>query len=246
MDQDGSDTIWLLDLASGSLRQLTFGGTESYGSWSPDGESIWFECGNAICRRGLEEGASIDTVVTGEAPRQSISGRYLVYASPSEDILLRDLATGIDIPIDTSSAQKVLPYPSPDERYVTYVTSVDDGALAVRPVSGTAEYRQPSGVGGSWLPRWSSDGQYVYYGTVGGVRRIRVSTDGGFRFGGSPETVVESQFPLFDVHPDGTELMVSSRTVRWAQNDTGELERRVDSMGWLQNWSEYLERTLPR
>lgn len=225
----GEIQIFVQDVeATAAPRQLTFQGSNSSPVWSPDGEYLAF----ASRRPGTEGGQDLFQATVGsDEPETRVTGRAGVQIPvdwPTQDVLLfEDRAAGgvVELwmvnPMDGVSPVPYLQWDasvtqgrvSPDRLRVVYVLS-EAGRPAVF-VSGFPEARQPSRVSPSagYLPRWSPDGDVVYYWTGGPVYDslmvAHVSTDPSFRVL-STELVLAEDRIAWDMHPRGGRALIVS------------------------------------
>jgi Tol biopolymer transport system component len=137
---------------------------------------------------------------------------------------------------------------SPDGKWVAYAEPSMQTApvIYVRNFPPTVKYRVDTGVN----PFWASNSRKLYFvGVVGsaGIASVTVTTNAGFEFSKSPETVPRPQ-PLgggpnlprqYDIAPDGEHFVIVSVTDRDAQSPTQPHVRVV------LNWFEELKARVP-
>ena len=195
--------IWILDVASGASRRLTFDPHDDCGpTWSPDGKRIAFFSD----RRGVREiyqkpadGSGDDEllVASKDFPLHiedwSADGRFLVLNSPRPRTKL-DLFL---VPLEPPGERKPIPFLatealehrghiSPNGRWIVYCSSESQQRpeIYVRDLTpqgqpGPGKW-QISNAGG-WVTRWRRDGKEILYATNAAgshIVSVAVKTDG--------------------------------------------------------------------
>lgn len=110
---------------------------------------------------------------------------------------------------------------SPDGKFVVFTDLSIPRRVFVRKIDGAGEW-EISSTQGFFNPRWSPQGDFLYYSTARGeIMRHRVSIDPTFTTLGNPETLVilASSAEEIAVHPDGVRLMANSPVLLDADND---------------------------
>jgi Tol biopolymer transport system component len=227
--------IWVLDVASGASRRLTFDPHDDCGpTWSPDGKRIAFFSD----RRGVREiyqksadGSSEDELLVAslDFPLHledwSADGRFLVLNSPRPRTRLDLFLVSLEPP----GARKPIPFLdtealehrghiSPNGRWIVYCSSASDRPeIYVRDL--TAQGRPGPGTwqisnAGGWVTRWRRDGKEILYATdAPGSRIVSVAVrPTGPTFEPGPPTplgvTVGVPGDFFDVTRDGQRLLV--------------------------------------
>jgi serine/threonine protein kinase/Tol biopolymer transport system component len=168
-----NDDIWLYDMGSGATTRFSFErGDEDFPLWTADASSVMYTAGppsRLLLRKANGAGDAEQFQFAGaRATSCSSDGKFIVYAD-------RDPVTGFDLwllplmgdrkprPLLRSRFNETEASFSPDGRWIAY-TSDETGvpAIYVRAVTGDGGHWQLSTEGGRW-PRWSSDGQSVWY-----------------------------------------------------------------------------------
>jgi eukaryotic-like serine/threonine-protein kinase len=219
------DTLWVLEVASGTLSRLTFDGDVSGVRWTPDGRSLVY-LGNAegsrTAYRVAADGGGKPEVVFGRdewwindaAPRPDGSGT-LVCAQDmrGQDLYFVRKGGGTAEPFLVTPSDERQPDFSPNGSFLVYASNETDRyEVYVRPFPGPGPKRQVSTAGGI-LPHWARDGREVFYWEVGQVARLmKVTFEAGSEPKiGPPEPLFEAPLAMVDdygVTPDGRFVMV--------------------------------------
>ncbi len=200
-------------------------------TWSPDGRQILFNQTGSI-KAIADDGSGVAHVlVRGSNASWSRDGRFLVYHVSEPD-------TGRDLwylPEGEDDAEPVswlkspynegAPQMSPDGRYVAF-TSDQSGRVEVYVVDfpGGAN-RTLISTGGGAHPRWSFQGDTLFYLEGDRLMRVHVSTGGALQVD-TPEVLFSGEeagvnlaawrgafdVPPYDVHPDGERFVMVGAT----------------------------------
>jgi Tol biopolymer transport system component len=231
--------IWIHDVERGTKTRLTFGANRAWSpAWLPDGKEVVFPDGNApftIARQRLGASGTPMTVREGFDPSFSPDGRYIVFtlqtAGPDWDLHVLDLqgdAGEATLFVDDTGFQG-WPRVSPDGRYVAYYsdeTTVNE--VYIRPFPDGDGKWQVSVDGGFW-PRWSRNGDRIYYVNDDTLFEVDVSAEPSLRLGQPREiftreplgwTLVFGWPAGFDVSPDGERFAVC-RAVEQERSSSG-------------------------
>ena len=228
--------IWILDVASGTPRRLTFDPHDDCNPvWSPDGSRVAFFSD----RRGVREiyqkrvdGSGDDELLVASEDfgrnleSWSADGRFLSYnaARPgrSNDIFLVPLSKpgeASPVPFLATPAVEHFSALSPNGRFLAYQSDESGRAeLYVREVTvqglpGPGKWQISNGAA-SLYPRWRPDGRELLFFDRAGLLAASVQTDGStFRFG-VPKPLgvrrgehVPMGFGLWSVSRDGQRLL---------------------------------------
>jgi Tol biopolymer transport system component len=190
--------IWSHDVARGTKTRLTFDAArESHPAWSPDGNRVLYFSpnGTKLMSQAADGGGTPQVLTEGGAPNVSRDGKYVVFdrASPKggTDLWYLELAgEKKPVPFLETPASEFAPKISPDGRLVAY-TSDESGSVHVslkRFPSGEGRW-QVSLTGGIW-PRWSGEGDRLYYREGNAIMEVEVQTQ--------PAIVLSTPKKLFD------------------------------------------------
>ena len=178
-DEAGSNTLWLMDVATGATTRFTFGGDDTGSSiWSPDGRWIYFTSGRNgqynIYRKPTDGSADAERVLKAADTQRpndiSADGRFLLIEDFSS-VTNRDLVYSTIPPIGEPKAFRATPADetdgrfSPDGRWVAYCSDENhpgDFEVFVSAFPPGGGRWQVSSGGGFW-PTWSADGRELYF-----------------------------------------------------------------------------------
>jgi Tol biopolymer transport system component len=204
-DRDGSENLWLIDIASKETRQLTNGSTKSYESpeWLPDG----------------------NYVVAATAENMAVRGDA---RNPKLWMWHVDGGTGVQIIKEPGSRRITGPTPTPDGQHIwfaqrtnlwQYNAILPQYQLAVYDRETGEQYTRSSRYGSAFRPTVSPDGVWLVYGTRHEEHtglRLRELATGEERWLAYPvtrddqESVASSDvLPGMSFTPDSTEVVVS-------------------------------------
>jgi eukaryotic-like serine/threonine-protein kinase len=226
--------IWVLDVARGASRRLTFDPHHDCGpTWSPDGSRIAFRSDRrapgGIYQKRADGSGDDELVIESKDSPLSVSdwsadGRFLVYAS-SRPRYLWDIYL---LPLSAAGERKPIPYLvtdaledsgqiAPNGRWMAY-RSTAHGRFEVyvqevtpRGEAGAGEWQISSG--GAWSPQWRRDGKELFYGTATGVHSVAVTGDGPSFEASAPRQLfdpelVEEPGAAFAVTRDGERFLL--------------------------------------
>ncbi len=195
---DKSDDLWLLDIASGVMRQLTFSGVRGDPAWDPTGTKIAFNCGasgreGGICEVSPDNNIESRLIMPGASqPSYAPDGQSLAYIllvpETRTDVWSSALAPGAKPQlIRQSPAFDYSPKISPDGRFIAY-----GSAELGRPEVFVADYPMPKrrlqvSTGAGAQPSWNPQGGEVFYLDSGGrVQSVAIDANGR---GGKPQVL---------------------------------------------------------
>ncbi len=215
--------IWVHDVGRGTKIRLTSAETPEYSpTWSPDGARVFFNIQSEILEVPADGTGEPRKLATGWGQAASRDGRFLLFTRPGgdatgQDLFYLDLAAGgepaafLQTPEDES-----FPRPSPDGRYVAYVSD-ESGRQEVylkRFPSGEGEW--PVSVdGGSWHT-WSPNGDELFFVHDGTLLSVPVRTSPVLTLGAPKALFSERDTQLqitrrgYGVAPDGRFVMVQA------------------------------------
>jgi Tol biopolymer transport system component len=236
MISEGQSDIWILDLESRGLRNLTSGGgSESFPVWSPDGSRLYYTTNTGGVTRTVSkavEGDATETDLTPNAlfPRSiSPDGSVLlgrVIRTNSFDVAAVEIASRQARPVVASAANEHEPSFSPDGRFVAY-QSDESGTdnVFVHEISTGNKWQVTTG--GGTQPRWSAGGREIVYRNGSTLFALAVS---GRSFSpGTGQPVFSAPNLIgFDISADG------KRIVAVQQGDNPENPQFVLVSGWFE------------
>ncbi len=203
----GNSDIWVHDLVRSTKTRLTFdAASEWHPTWSPSGDEVayWLQGVGSSLRKIAADGTGEPVVLVESennlpSPSWSHDGGYLVYQEPNPDTrmdirylkLETDGTPSEPITFLATSASEIHPKLSPNGRFVAYASNESQRyEIYVRPFPEGAGRRQAS-VNGGTGPRWSSDGNVLYYVSNGALMSVSVPTAQGGTFS-QPQQLFES------------------------------------------------------
>ncbi len=231
--------IWVRDVRrrTSILVAAERGEASSVPTWSPDGKRIAFARWQ-VNRLNLFVAAADGT---GRAERvldrKALSvpqfwtpdGNGLVFMEVAidrerlnADLKMLSLKDGTDRPLLHTEHSELNAVLAPDGRYVAYQSN-DSGRweIYVRPFPDVDTARWTISPDDGEDPRWSSDGQWIFYRSSGKIVRVAVSAKGRFS-AGPPQLVFDARLPVtgqapqayvfrrrsYDVAPDNSRVIV--------------------------------------
>ncbi len=259
--ESGSGDIWVWSFAQGVQTRLSFErGEVGRPVWSPDSTRIAYTlAGDGIYIRQADGTGEAQRILDLRsigfgAPTHWTQDDQIVYmhagTGSSSDISLLSLAdTANPTPLFTSSFAEDRGQVSPDGRWLAY-NSTESGRreVYVRPFPdvGTGKWQISTSGGGD--PRWSPDGNTLYYQGDTALMAASIRTEPGFMSETPIALFDTSQFGgtgadfEFDVAPDG-ESFIFGRSTLVAEGQDRDTER--GRIVVVQNWLEELERLVP-
>ena len=245
--EDGGQSLWVLDLASGVSNRLTFGDVGDVPSWSPSGDSVLYidrsrPGGNRIVLRAADgTGEPKDLVTLQERLGRPEASRRLdriAFARPS-GIGILDVRTGEVTDLEKNVENPIDPRLSPDGRFVLYGADLTAGERHVwmQPVPADGS-RWDLSRGEADYGAWSAAGDAVYFQTPEGIARVPVSTTNGRVAIGNPEIVLASTGG-FELLPDGSGVIVN----RLAETRNG--DSRGAPVSVIFHWTKELAALAP-
>lgn len=184
--------IWVVPVAGGQARQLTFDSCESgWPSWTPDGKSIVFSsarAGSLTLWRVPAAGGTPSPLTTGAGedtePDISADGGTLLYSTQrkSWSLMLLDLPTGQQTEVLSRRVRILFPALSPDGGRIAFSQPMATGSHVYVVSADGRDVRQVTHGDGerNLNPRWSSDGAWLYFYHLFPSKSFRkISIDGG-------------------------------------------------------------------
>ncbi|HVH27817.1 MAG TPA: protein kinase [Vicinamibacterales bacterium] len=244
----GTWGLSVIDLARGTRVRLAAGERISTPAWAPDGRSILYSTtppGTAepVIRRVWLDGSPSESLEPGFRPVSRDGLRYFFdrFRNNDFDLLVGTLDRTAPVTAFVGGAlADVAARPSPDGRLVAYMSmpsiTVGNPEVVLRRDPGTGARWQVSSGGGSH-PRWSHEGDRVYYITADGIYEVAVTTSGQTLKLSPPRRLFARRAPLTEIGPDGFDVardgrfllleQVASSTERFVQVVLNWTPRRV-------------------
>ena len=247
--RQGTEDIWIYDLARDLASRVTFGPTwNSVPMWSNDGREIFFRTartGPVDIYRKSGDGTGPERPLVHSEPIKFIGdsspdGRWLMYYALDSrkktrfDIRLLSLRDGHDEPFLQTEFNEGEPAFSPDGRWVAYVSD-ETGRNEVYLTTFPASQRKVRvSTGGGETPRWRRDGKELFYlSTDLTLHSVAVSEDARTS---APKALFKlrpsGSGALYDVAPKGDRFLVglpasetSTSTISLVVNWISELGR---------------------
>jgi dipeptidyl aminopeptidase/acylaminoacyl peptidase len=230
IEQATSD-LWMYDIASDKLTQLTFESGARFPVWSPDGQRAAFSSNRA----GPLNLFLIDISRPGTGERLTSSENLQVAGSWSSDgqtlaFVEQDPTKGRDIrlmaPTDRSPRpwlesmfEEGAPRFSPDGLWLAYVTN-ESGRHEVylRPFAGSRGTQQVSSGGGT-EPVWARDGRGLFYRQGDRMMEVRLAGGGADLQAGRPQALFESPFGKGSIDAANYDVTQDGQRFLMVQND---------------------------
>ena len=218
----GTWGLSVIDLARGTRVRLAGGERVSTPAWAPDGRSILYSArppgaADPVIRRVWLDGSPSESLGPGLRPASRDGFRYFFDRLRNNDF---DLLVGTldrTAPTETfvgGALADVAARPSPDGRLVAYMSMpsvvVGNPEVVLRRYPATDARWQVSSGGGHW-PRWSAEGDRVYYITADGIYEVAVTTSGQTLTLSRPRRLFGRRAPLTEIGPDGFDVARDGR-----------------------------------
>jgi serine/threonine-protein kinase len=245
--------LYVYDITSNIMTQLTFKPGITYPVWSPDGElaaftASWKGQNDTIHSIPIDGTREVDELYTSDNPIYSTSwspdGLWLAFyeinPATQRDIWILSLEDRKASPIIATQNNERVPMFSPDGRYIAYVSN-DTGRdeIFVQPFPTTGAKWQISDDGGR-EPLWAPDGRSLYYRMGNKVMSVRLGKDPAFTWE-KAQMVFEGDF--FS-HVNYTSYCITPRGDRFLMSKP-KGESVIKKINVVLNWFEELERLVP-
>ncbi len=245
-----TDNIWVYDIPTETLTQLTFEGSNSMPVWTPDGARLTFSSSKAgplnLFWKPADGSGSDERLAASEQPQAaqswSADGRMLLYVEYStttgRDVWVLSRASEIKSrPVLQSPSNEDGPALSPDGRWLAYVSDESGhNEVYVRPfpnLAGSSAGWQVSTDGGT-EPLWSHDGSEIFYRIGNKMMAAKVRALPSFK-SSAPQMVFEGVYdkgtasrPAYDVTADGMRFLV----VKADESESAPAELEI-VLGWF-------------
>jgi len=246
-NEKGSD-IWIVDLARGTPKRLTFGGVNDHPIWTPDGRAIVYGGvvgGKAGIYKVLADGSSTQpqlllTAAAALPTSFTPDGRTLLFTQaaatgkPSIMVFPLDPAGATPHPLRESAAADGEGQVSPDGHWVALASNESGRSeIYVVPFPGPGAKFQISADGGT-RERWSASGHELFFWDLTAGNATLLSST--IQFSPFTSTPAQKLFTTFTgttwgVAPDGQHFLVESvsngGTMVTVTNWFDELRRRA-------------------
>jgi serine/threonine protein kinase/Tol biopolymer transport system component len=250
----GTQDIWIFDLARGTRTRLTFGTTSQLSpAWSPDGKTIFYQSnaigGFHIYSKPADGSGSEQTVLESKdaeeaIPAPSPDGRYLVYlrrsgGQPSTDLWALPLfGDRKPIPIFQTAFLKNGAAVSPDGKWLAYQTNeTGRNEIYVTAFPGGGAKWQVSTNGGT-AAHWRKDGKEMFFlDPTDSIVAVDANISGSAPQLGVPHALfqanaIQRQTGPFDVTGDGKKFLLN----------IGNLKEGSDPLTLVLNWPAELKK----
>jgi Tol biopolymer transport system component len=249
----GTQAIWIFDLARGTKTRLTFGAaSQGAPAWSPDGKTVFYQSnasgGFHIYSKAADGSGSEQTVIESKDaeeafPKTSPDGRYLVYVrrsggQPANELWALPLfGDRKPFPFVQSAFLKNGVAFSPDGKWLAYHTN-EQGRNEVYITAfpgGGAKWQVSTNGGG--LAHWRRDSKELFFlDPSDNIVAVDVNLSGKAPQLGVPHTLfqasaVQRQNGPFDVTADGKRFLVN----------IGNLKEGSDPLTLVLNWPAELK-----
>jgi serine/threonine-protein kinase len=242
--------IWTIELSSGALERLTDGEGNDRPEWSADGRRVLYSSAREQ-PQGLwwqpADGSGPATKLQShrDPVREGVftpDGKALIFrtdnTSNDRDIWMRALSGDTTVvALATSANDEKEPRPSPDSRWLAYVSNESGREEVYVKALAPGGGRVPVSVGGGGEPLWAPQGLRVIYRTGEQVLEATIATTPTLRVSGRRVLFSGSYgsdvfHPNYDVAPDGKSFVMvqpvdQSRGLVMVLNWARELKARI-------------------
>jgi eukaryotic-like serine/threonine-protein kinase len=246
----GGLEIWTIDLGSRALQRLTSEGGNDRPEWTADGRRVGYSSSRDIPQgfwwQPVDGSAPASKLIAVADPvREGVftrDGKAVLYRTDhtdhSRDIWLRSLgADSTPVPLLVSINDEKEPRPSPDSRWLAYVSNESGReevyVRSMMPGGG----RVPVSAEGGGEPLWAPQGLTLYYRFGNEVIEATLATTPSLRVVGrrvlfSGPYASDIFHPNYDVAPDGKSFLMvrpvdQSRGLVMVINWAREIRRRI-------------------
>jgi serine/threonine protein kinase/WD40 repeat protein len=269
----GSEDIYIWDIIHENMRQLTFDEADDcFPLWTRDGKRIVFTS-NRKHNTGVywkaADGTGEDELLCSLSEEillpwsWSADGKTLALISVTYESTLADIVT---LCLDGDKTVKPLlqtgqwetaPQISPDGKWIAYIVNesrqdpFSQYELYVRPFPNVSGGLWKVSMSGADEPKWSWDGNELFYWTDDALMVVAVASEPTFKFG-TPKVLLQRK-PMgtssmgltgipWDVHPDGKRFLMLKES---GTPDKISAEKSPRSINIVLNWTEELKQRVP-
>ncbi len=248
----GIPDIWVYDFARSTVTRLTFGpGPNSYPVWTPDNKRViyWSSlAGRASMRWKAVDGSGADEelhIASDSGAPESVSpdGKTLLFSAVNPDGGIGTQVLSLDgelkvRPLLASQFTQNRAQFSPDGHWIVYESNESTrNEIYVQPFPGPGGKWQISTSGGT-MPRWSRNGQEIFFRYGNQMMSVPVETRPAFK-AGTPRLLFQGNYlggSNYDVAPDGQHFLM----IKEKEAQAGSKEVNV-----ILNWFDDLKRRVP-
>jgi serine/threonine-protein kinase len=255
VDPAASRNLWMQDVAGSTLTPVTFGGSNLWPVWTPDGRHITYASNRPVTSWDIfwkptdgsgNEAPLVQRELTQIPRAWSPDGQLLAFTEShptrGQDIWLFSLADRRSYPWLQTDAFEEQPAFSADSRWIAYVSNESGRReVYVRAASGAAGKWQVS-TGGGVEPLWAPGGRELFYRAGEKMVLVDVVTEPAFAIG-KTRVLFEGDFVLtatgtanYDVTRDGQRFLMVKPPAQVT---------RAAQLNVVQNWLEELKRLVP-
>ena len=251
---DDATDVWIYDVEDGALRRLTFGGSDGFPVWTPDGRRVVFQ----TIRDGVATVYWKPADGSGPAERLAVAETYdmphsftpdgnqlaLVQArsETSTDLSWLDMTDRETHDYLKTDGPENSPMFSPDGQFLAYRSSESGRVeIYVQPFPATGGKWQVSTDGGSEVV-WGRDGRELFYRNDAKFMVVDVSLDPVFS-AGKPRILFEAEYER--TVPDRANYDVTHDAQRFLVVKAGGDVQPSREIVITLNWAETLKTTLP-
>jgi len=249
----GTQAVWIFDLARGTKTRLTFGPTSQFSpAWSPDGKTIFYQtnvgAGVHIYSKAADGSGSDQAVIESKdgeesTPRPSPDGRYLVYlhrsgTQPLDVWALPLFGDRTPIPVVQNMFLKGGPAVSFDGKWLAYHSNESGrNEVYITSFPGGGAKWQVSTNGGT-AAHWRNDGKELFFlDSTGNIVAVDVNISGKAPQLGVPHVLfqagaIQRQNGPYDVTADGKKFLINA----------GNLKEGSDPLTPVLNWPAELKK----